>query len=137
MAAREKKLPDALPATGPRRAGQLSPPPHCVQLERGTARLVRAMHFAGYHSQPTDRRPPAAAPPRLAVVRPVQDHTKLAIDEEGLRAIRRFEGPVVPVVVIGPYRSGKSFLLNQLLGVGCSEAPYTPLPNPRQTHRQT
>ena len=27
----------------------------------------------------------------------------------------------MPVVVIGPYRSGKSFLLNQLLGVGCGE----------------
>ena len=35
-----------------------------------------------------------------------------------LRALR---GPVAPVVVIGPYRSGKSFLLNQLLGVPCDE----------------
>ena len=35
--------------------------------------------------------------------------------------LRSIPGPVIPVVVIGPYRSGKSFLLNQLLGVGCSK----------------
>lgn len=29
--------------------------------------------------------------------------------------------PVAPIVVIGPYRSGKSFLLNQLLGVPCGK----------------
>eukprot|EP00889_Picochlorum_renovo_P001452 jgi/Picre1/28482/NNA_003886.t1 len=30
-------------------------------------------------------------------------------------------GPIVPVVVIGPYRSGKSFTLNQLMEVPCDE----------------
>lgn len=53
-------------------------------------------------------------------MRPVEDHTKLDIDPAGLDILRRLTGPVAPVVVIGPYRSGKSFLLNQLLGVGCS-----------------
>ncbi|MEW5300408.1 MAG: hypothetical protein WDW36_003340 [Sanguina aurantia] len=33
--------------------------------------------------------------------------------------LRSITGPVAPLVVIGPYRSGKSFLLNQLLGVPC------------------
>jgi hypothetical protein len=51
----------------------------------------------------------------------VESHTKLSVSQEGLEALRSIPGPVVPVVVIGPYRSGKSFLLNQLLGVGCSE----------------
>lgn len=55
------------------------------------------------------------------MVLPVEGHTKLAIQQEGLEALRHIKGPVVPLVVIGPYRSGKSFLLNQLLGVGCGE----------------
>ena len=53
----------------------------------------------------------------------MDDHTKLDIDPAGLELLRALKGPVAPVVVIGPYRSGKSFLLNQLLGVGCS-APF-------------
>lgn len=71
---------------------------------------------------------PLAAAPEAAdlrkpfpVVRPVSDHTQLHLDKQGLDVIRAIKGPVMPVVVIGPYRSGKSFLLNQLLGVGCSE----------------
>lgn len=49
------------------------------------------------------------------------DPTKLTLQTEGLDALRQITGPVAPVVVIGPYRSGKSFLLNQLLGVPCDE----------------
>ena len=49
------------------------------------------------------------------------DPTKLTLRQEGLDALRALRGPVAPVVVIGPYRSGKSFLLNQLLGVPCDE----------------
>lgn len=56
------------------------------------------------------------------MVLPIEGHTKLAIQQEGLEALRHIKGPVVPLVVIGPYRSGKSFLLNQLLGVGCGES---------------
>ena len=47
------------------------------------------------------------------------DPTKLTLQKEGLDALRAVKAPVAPVVVIGPYRSGKSFLLNQLLGVPC------------------
>ncbi|GAB4814626.1 hypothetical protein N2152v2_001672 [Parachlorella kessleri] len=57
----------------------------------------------------------------FALVHPVTDHTQLELDEEGLSVLQRIPGPVAPVVVIGPYRSGKSFLLNQLLGVSCDE----------------
>jgi hypothetical protein len=49
------------------------------------------------------------------------DPTKLTLQKQGLDALRAVRGPVAPVVVIGPYRSGKSFLLNQLLGVPCDE----------------
>jgi len=51
----------------------------------------------------------------------VSDHTKLELNEAGLQVLRQVKGKVAPVVVIGPYRSGKSFTLNQLLGVGCNE----------------
>lgn len=45
----------------------------------------------------------------------------LQVDLEGLALLKSFQTPVAPVVVIGPYRSGKSFLLNQLLSVPCDE----------------
>uniref|UniRef100_A0A1D1ZYE9 GB1/RHD3-type G domain-containing protein n=1 Tax=Auxenochlorella protothecoides TaxID=3075 RepID=A0A1D1ZYE9_AUXPR len=57
----------------------------------------------------------------FAVVRPVADHSKLELDETGLAVLEGIQGPVSPVVVIGPYRSGKSFLLNQLMGVPCDQ----------------
>jgi ABC-type polar amino acid transport system ATPase subunit len=52
-------------------------------------------------------------------VHPHATHSKLQLDYEGLAALRSITAPVAPVVVIGPYRSGKSFLLNQLLQVAC------------------
>lgn len=48
----------------------------------------------------------------------------MKVADEGIALLNSIEGPVAPVVVIGPYRSGKSFLLNQLLGVPCSECPW-------------
>ncbi|CAL5219282.1 g1085 [Coccomyxa viridis] len=56
-----------------------------------------------------------------AIVQPIADKTSLHLESEGLAVLRDIQTPVAPVVVIGPYRSGKSFLLNQLLGVGCDE----------------
>ena len=49
------------------------------------------------------------------------ERTKLTLQREGLDVLRGIKGPIAPVVVIGPYRSGKSFLLNQMLGVSCGE----------------
>jgi hypothetical protein len=65
----------------------------------------------------------AAAAPRgpVALVHPQAGHTRLDLDPAGLAFLESLEGPVAPVVVIGPYRSGKSFLLNSLLGVSCEE----------------
>ena len=54
-------------------------------------------------------------------MQPVADHTKLELNQDGLSILRNIKGKVAPIVVIGPYRSGKSFTLNQLLGVGCDE----------------
>lgn len=52
-------------------------------------------------------------------MQPMSDHSKLEVQEEGLAVLRGIKGSVCPVAVIGPYRSGKSFTLNQLMGVGC------------------
>ena len=56
-------------------------------------------------------------------MQPVLDKTSLQLESEGLAVLRGITSAVAPVVVIGPYRSGKSFLLNQLLGVGCGTKP--------------
>lgn len=55
------------------------------------------------------------------IIEPDPGHTKLRLSNEGLEAIRRITNPIAAVAVIGPYRSGKSFLLNQLLSLSCYE----------------
>ncbi|KAJ8899530.1 hypothetical protein K2173_018504 [Erythroxylum novogranatense] len=55
------------------------------------------------------------------IVEPDLGHTKLRLSSEGLEAISRITNPIAVVAVIGPYRSGKSFLLNQLLSLSCYE----------------
>lgn len=62
---------------------------------------------------------PKARP--IPLLRPLQGRTTLEVMDEGLTMLRNLKGPVAPVVVIGPYRSGKSFTLNQLLNVSCEE----------------
>ncbi|GFR45920.1 hypothetical protein Agub_g7378, partial [Astrephomene gubernaculifera] len=47
--------------------------------------------------------------------------SQLVLQPQGLALLAGLRGPVAPVVVIGPYRSGKSFTLNQLLGVPCDQ----------------
>ncbi|KAK4848870.1 hypothetical protein QYF36_018198 [Acer negundo] len=55
------------------------------------------------------------------IVEPDPGHTKLRLAREGLETISRITTPISSVAVIGPYRSGKSFLLNQLLSLSCDE----------------
>ncbi|XP_019188539.1 PREDICTED: guanylate-binding protein 4 isoform X1 [Ipomoea nil] len=55
------------------------------------------------------------------IVEPDPGHTKLRLSKEGLEAIEKITTPIAAVAVIGPYRSGKSFLLNQLLSLSCDE----------------
>ncbi|XP_048441672.1 guanylate-binding protein 4 isoform X2 [Pyrus x bretschneideri] len=58
---------------------------------------------------------------KFPIVEPDPGHTKLRLSREGLEAIERITNPIAAVAVIGPYRSGKSFLLNQLLSLSCYE----------------
>ncbi|KAH9610281.1 hypothetical protein KSS87_000914 [Heliosperma pusillum] len=53
------------------------------------------------------------------IVEPDPGHTRLRLSREGLEAIKKITSPIAAVAVIGPYRSGKSFLLNQLLSLSC------------------
>ena len=69
---------------------------------------------------PTLSRKPSLGHPTL-IVKSSSDYTKLELVDEGLKLLAAIDRPVAVVVVIGPYRSGKSFLLNQLLGVGCDK----------------
>ncbi|CAI8602908.1 unnamed protein product [Vicia faba] len=55
------------------------------------------------------------------IVEPDPGHTKLRLSRQGLEAIERINNPIASVAVIGPHRSGKSFLLNQLLSLSCYE----------------
>ncbi|GER29728.1 guanylate-binding family protein [Striga asiatica] len=55
------------------------------------------------------------------IIEPAPGHTKLRLSREGLEAIEKITTPIAAVAVIGPYRSGKSFLLNQLLSLSCYE----------------
>ncbi|CAI9785702.1 unnamed protein product [Fraxinus pennsylvanica] len=54
------------------------------------------------------------------ILEPGPGHTKLRLSREGLEAIERITTPIAAVAVLGPYRSGKSFLLNQLLSLSCN-----------------
>ncbi|CAL9155705.1 unnamed protein product [Musa hybrid cultivar] len=55
------------------------------------------------------------------IVKPDPNHLRLRLAREGLDAIQNITTPIAVVAVIGPYRSGKSFLLNQLLSLPCDE----------------
>mmetsp|Transcript_16501 Transcript_16501/g.43135 ORF Transcript_16501/g.43135 Transcript_16501/m.43135 type:complete len:640 (+) Transcript_16501:109-2028(+) len=62
----------------------------------------------------------AYEPKPIPLLTPIANkaNNQLAVAPEGLAFLKSL-GLVAPVVVIGPYRSGKSFLLNQLLSVPC------------------
>ena len=60
--------------------------------------------------------PPVAVP--LLLPDP-QNKNKLLLQPEGLKRLSDVQGPVTVVSAIGQYRSGKSFLLNQLMELPC------------------
>lgn len=71
----------------------------------------------------------AGEPHAVSIIEPIDGDSKLAMTADADALFKKIgmasndgrpEPLVAPVVVIGPYRSGKSFLLNQLLGVGCT-----------------
>lgn len=52
----------------------------------------------------------------VQLVMPDQQHKGLKIVESNLKYLRTLEGPVAVVGVVGKFHSGKSFLMNQLMG---------------------
>lgn len=56
-------------------------------------------------------------PAPIQLLRPSADHSKLEVNEEGLTLLERVQTPCHVVGVSGPMHSGKSLLLNALLGL--------------------
>jgi len=50
----------------------------------------------------------------------IDEKGKFLLNPETASIIDTLEGPIKIVSIVGPYRSGKSFLLNRL--IGCNEA---------------
>lgn len=51
----------------------------------------------------------------MQIVYPDSSHTQLLIREESLRELVKIEDEIAVVAVVGPFHSGKSYLLNQLM----------------------
>lgn len=52
----------------------------------------------------------------IQLVRPAANHRDLELVESNLMLLRKLKGPVAMVAVVGKFHSGKSFLMNQLMG---------------------
>ena len=52
----------------------------------------------------------------VQLVKPDYEHQKLQIIEENVDILNNIDGAVAVVAVVGPFHSGKSFLMNQLMG---------------------
>uniref|UniRef100_T1IUF1 GB1/RHD3-type G domain-containing protein n=1 Tax=Strigamia maritima TaxID=126957 RepID=T1IUF1_STRMM len=67
----------------------------------------------------------------VQLVRPDETHKRLVIVEENMKLLHKIMGPVATIAVVGKFHSGKSFLMNQLMGkrqgfgVGFSVRPQT------------
>ena len=49
----------------------------------------------------------------------------LSVQQEALEILQQIQQPVVVVTIVGPYRSGKSYLMNRLAGKETGEAMRT------------
>ncbi|KAI1305312.1 Guanylate-binding protein 1 [Halotydeus destructor] len=54
----------------------------------------------------------------IQLVKPDADHRKLVLVEENIRFLHQIKAPLAIVAVVGKFHSGKSFLMNQLMGKG-------------------
>lgn len=52
----------------------------------------------------------------IQLVKPAANHRDLELVEANLNQLRKLRGPVAMVAVVGKFHSGKSFLMNQLMG---------------------
>ena len=82
--------------------------------------LTRALllSFASAHALP---KPPTTGEALALALPDDATHTKLVLQPRTLEWLRSLHGPVSIVGAIGAYRSGKSFLLNSLMGVSCAD----------------
>ena len=48
-------------------------------------------------------------------------HTRLVLQQEAIEALSSVRGPVSVLSIVGAYRSGKSWLLNELSGRSCDD----------------
>lgn len=78
--------------------------------------MRRLLVWVGLAAGALGEQPQARA---LPLALPDASHTRLVLQPEAIEWLRALRGPVALVSIIGPYRSGKSFLLNQLLSVDC------------------
>ena len=70
----------------------------------------------------------------IALLLPDPDtHTKLVLQEPALELLRSLPFPPAIISVVGAYRTGKSWLLNELMGVSCREGFFVG----HQRHTQT
>ena len=69
------------------------------------------------HAQAAEASDPSLALPLL--LPDPENRNKLRLQPEGLKKLQELRGPVAVVSAIGQYRSGKSFLLNQLMELPC------------------
>lgn len=64
--------------------------------------------------------PPSSRQQAMALLLPDASGSKLELQPDALAALSKISGRVAVVSAIGQYRSGKSYLLNQLMGLPCA-----------------
>ena len=83
--------------------------------------LTRALLLSLLASAHALPKPPTAGEALALALPDDATHTKLVLQPRTLEWLRSLHGPVSIVGAIGAYRSGKSFLLNSLMGVSCAD----------------
>lgn len=49
------------------------------------------------------------------------NNEQLRVNQKALKILRKISQPVVVVAIVGPYRTGKSYLMNRLAGENLGE----------------
>lgn len=82
------------------------------------ARIDRSVGARGRQPPQVSRHTMATAAKAL-LLPDKSTHTRLVLQPEALETLRQLDGPVALVSVVGAYRTGKSWLLNELMKSGC------------------
>ena len=96
---------------------------YAVQVEAGPLLKVKPTNLQSATQIVSNQaRPQPAKDMSVALLLPdTSSHTRLVLQPEGVDWLSSLQGPVALVSVVGAYRTGKSFLLNELMDVGCSD----------------